>query len=131
MSNKFKGIWPAIFTPVDEQGQPVLEEMEKLTDVLIREGADGLYLLGSTGQGVMFSDPQRREIVEVVLGVAAGRAPVMVQVGSMTTRQSCELAIHAEKAGADAISSVGPIYFPGGAEMVLTHYRDIAASTDL
>src|SRR5690606_41954717 len=79
-----------------------------------------------TGQGVLFTEEQRREILEVVLNVNGGRIPVMVQVGSLTTRQSRDLAIHAEKAGADAISSVGPIYFPGGVEMVPTHYRYIA-----
>lgn len=131
MSNIFKGIWPAMFTPVDEEGEPAFEEIEKLTDALIKDGVDGLYLLGSTGQGVVFNEDQRRSILEAVLNVNEGRVPVMVQVGSMTTRKSRELAIHAEKAGADAISSVGPIYFPGGAEMVLTHYRDIAESTDL
>ena len=131
MNNKFKGIWPAMFTPVDEQGSPAFGEIEKLTDALINDGVDGLYLLGSTGQGVMFDEEQRREILEVILNVNAGRVPIMVQVGSLTTRKSMELAIHAENAGADAVSSVGPIYFPGGAEMVLTHYRDIAESTNL
>lgn len=131
MSNKFKGIWPAMFTAVDDQGNPAYNEIEKLTEALINDGIDGIYLLGSTGQGVMFEPTQRMKILEAILQVNAGRVPVMVQVGSLTTKQSCELAVHAEKAGADAVSSVGPIYFPGGAEMVLTHYRDIAESTSL
>ena len=120
-----------MFTAVDEEGNPAYGEIEKLTEGLINDGVDGLYLLGSTGQGVMFDTDQRQEILEVVLRVNAGRVPIMVQVGSLTTRQSRALAIHAEKAGADAISSVGPIYFQGGAEMVLTHYRDIAEATGL
>lgn len=131
MNNTFKGIWPAMFTAVDEEGDPNFEQIENLVDALINDGIDGLYLLGSTGQGVMFTEDQRSEILEVVLNVNDGRIPVMVQVGSLTTRKSRKLAIHAEKAGADAISSVGPIYFPGGAEMVLTHYKDIAEATDL
>ncbi|HLT94773.1 MAG TPA: dihydrodipicolinate synthase family protein, partial [Membranihabitans sp.] len=114
-----------------EEGNPAFGEIEKLTDALINEGVDGLYLLGSTGQGVMFDSHQRQEILEVVINVNHGRVPIMVQVGSLTTKQSRELAIHAEQSGADAVSSVGPIYFPGGAEMVLNHYREIAEATSL
>lgn len=131
MENMFEGIWPAMFTPVDDQGNPALGELEKLVDRLINDGVKGLYILGSTGQGVLFTENQRMEVAEKVLNINAGRVPVMVQVGSMTTRNSRALAIHAENAGANAISSVGPVYFPGGADMVLTHYRDIAESTSL
>lgn len=127
----FQGIWPAMFTPVDDQGDPAYGELEKLVDSLIRDEVDGLYLLGSTGQGVLFKESQRKKILEVVQDVNADRVPIMVQVGSMTTRDSKALALHAEKAGVDAISSVGPVYFPGGAEMVLTHYREIAETTQL
>lgn len=131
MENIFKGIWPAMFTPVDDQGNPAFSELEKLVDALVKDGVKGLYILGSTGQGVLFTEDQRKEVAEVVLDINAGRVPVMVQVGSMTTQNSRALAMHAEKAGADAISSVGPVYFSGGADMVLTHYQDIAESTNL
>ena len=97
----------------------------------MQDKVGGLYLLGSTGQGVLFKEPQRKKILEVVLDVNDGRLPVMVQVGSMTTRESIALALHAEKSGADAVSSVGPVYFSGAAEMVLTHYREIAETTQL
>ena len=131
MENKFQGIWPAMFTPVDDNGDPVYGELEKLVDCLVQDKVGGLYLLGSTGQGVLFKEPQRKKILEVVLDVNDGRLPVMVQVGSMTTRESIALALHAEKSGADAVSSVGPVYFSGAAEMVLTHYREIAETTQL
>lgn len=131
MENRFNGIWPAMFTPVDDQGDPAMGELEKLVDALINDGVKGLYILGSTGQGVLFTEDQRKEVATNVLKVNSGRVPVMVQVGSMTTDTSRALAVHAEKAGASAISSVGPVYYSGGANMVLTHYKDIAESTSL
>ncbi|WP_236970780.1 dihydrodipicolinate synthase family protein [Membranihabitans marinus] len=131
MNSIFQGIWPAMFTPLDESGNPSLKEVEKLTDKLVTEGVPGLYILGSTGQGVLFSQAQREEVANVVLQTVAKRIPVMVQVGSMTSTESSALAKHAQKAGASAVSSVGPIYFGGGADMVLEHYRQIAESTDL
>lgn len=131
MNNVFQGIWPAMFTPVYENGDPSLGELEKLVDVLVKEKVDGLYILGSTGQGILFKEEQRKEIAKVVMETVAGKVPVMVQVGSLTTKESVALAEHAAKIGAQAVSSVGPIYFQGNAEMVLEHYREIARSTDL
>lgn len=131
MKEKFKGLWPAMFTPVLENGEPAFGELEKLTELFISQGMDGLYILGSTGQGVLFTEEQRKKVTEVASGVISGRIPVIVQVGSLTTDESVRLARHAENCGVDGISSVGPIYFSGSAEMALEHYRKIAGATDL
>src|SRR5690606_12901364 len=111
MKNKFRGLWPAMFTPVGQDGAPEYVQLEKLTELLVSQQLDGLYILGSTGQGVLFTEEQRKRVTEVVTRVVAGRVPVMVQVGCLTTQESVRLAQHAEKCGADGISSVGPIYF--------------------
>ncbi|NGM62838.1 dihydrodipicolinate synthase family protein [Sphingobacterium sp. SGG-5] len=131
MENKFKGVWPAMFTPVDIEGNVAVVELKKLVELLISQGMDGLYILGSTGQGVLFTEEQRKQVVEEVMAVNAGRVPIMVQVGAMTTAESVRLAQHAAKLGADAISSVGPIYFSGNQDTALEHYRQIAAASDL
>ena len=131
MKEKFKGLWPAMFTPVRGNGEPAVDQLEKLTALLISQELDGLYILGSTGQGVLFTEEQRKTVTTVVSEVAKGRIPVIVQVGSMTTDESVRLAKHAEKCGVDGISSVGPIYFSGTAETALEHYSRIARSTNL
>lgn len=127
----FKGIWPAMFTPVEESGEPAYDELAKLVELLITQQVDGLYILGSTGQGILFTEDQRKKITEMVCALAAGRVPVMVQVGALTTELSVRLAKHAAGAGAQAISSVGPIYYSGNAESSLKHYHQIAGATDL
>lgn len=131
MNEKLSGLWPALFTPVAEDGNPAFAQLEALTELLIDQRLDGLYILGSTGQGVLFTEAQRKEVAEKVIQTAAGRVPVMVQVGSMTTAESVRLAQHAEQHGATAISSVGPIYFTGNTGTALEHYRAIATSTQL
>ena len=131
MNKEFKGLWPAMFTPVGDNGEPALKELEKLVDLLISQELDGLYVLGSTGQGILFTEDQRKRVVAVVSEVTAGRVPVIVQVGALTTDEAVRLAKHAEKCGVDGISSVGPIYFSGAAEMTIAHYNKIAAATSL
>ncbi len=131
MDNGFKGIWPAMFTPVDENGNPAYAELEKLTELLISQELGGLYILGSTGQGILFSTEQRKKVTEIVVKTAAKRIPVIAQVGAITTAESITLATHAEKTGVDGISSVGPIYYAATSDTAIEHYRRIAEATVL
>ena len=131
MKNKFQGLWPAMFTPVLSDGQPNFDELGRLAELLISQDLDGLYILGSTGQGVLFTEEQRKKVTEAVIEVTKGRIPVIVQVGSLTTDESVRLAKHAQLCGVDGISSVGPIYFSGSPDMAIEHYKQIATATNL
>lgn len=126
----FQGVWPAMFTPVDENGQLNSKELEKLIELQVRQEVDGFYILGSTGQGFLFNEQERMRIAEESISIINGRLPVMVHVGALNTDESVRLAKHAAKLGADAISSVGPIYYHATVPMALEHYRKIATATD-
>lgn len=130
----FNGLWPALLTPLNASGEPELSELEKITELIISQKLDGLYILGSTGQGFLMNEEQRKSVAEVVSNVNKGRLPIIVQVGSLTTRESTRLAEHAASCGVQGISSVGPIYYgpsDGSSAMALRHYQEIAESTDL
>jgi len=131
MKEKFSGLWPAMFTPVDSKGEPALDQLEKLTELFIAQQLDGIYILGSTGQGLLFNEEQRKRVTQRVSKVVNGRIPVMVQVGALTTEEAIRLARHAEQCGVNAISSVGPVYYSGNAAMALAHYKAIANATQL
>lgn len=120
-----------MLTPLDSSGQPALGETEKLVDLFVQQKLDGLYLLGSTGQGPLLSVPERQAVAECVVKTAAGRIPVMVHVGAVSTDDSVALARHASQIGAAAISSVGPIYYRPGTDAVFEHYRRIGAAGGL
>ncbi|MDB5385630.1 MAG: Dihydrodipicolinate synthase family protein [Planctomycetaceae bacterium] len=131
MTQKYRGLWPAMLTPLDASGQPALGETEKLVELFVQQKLDGIYLLGSTGQGPLLSMAQRTAVAECVVKTSAGRIPVMVHVGAVSTEESVALARHASKIGADAISSVGPIYYRTGADAVFEHYRQIGEAGEL
>lgn len=127
----FKGLWPALFTPVKDDGKVNERELERLIGLVIEQGLDGIYLLGSTGQGFLYREAERIRIAEMSLQMAGRRLPVIVQVGALSTDESVRLARHAEACGADGISSVGPIYYAASPEMGMAHYRAIAGSVSL
>lgn len=134
MDERLKGVWPALLTPMNEAGRPDIAELEKWLDVLISQGMDGLYLLGSTGQGFLLGEAERKKVTEVAASVNGGQVPLIIQVGSMTTGESVRLAQHAAGCNVDGISSVAPVYYgssDGSSAMALKHYESIASATDL
>lgn len=120
-----------MLTPIARDGSINFLEAEKLINLFIEQKLNGLYILGSTGMGISFSEAQRKQFAEHVIKTAAGKIPVIVHVGAVTTDESIRLAKHAESIGADGISSVGPIYYRSTADMILEHYKAIAKSVSI
>ncbi|GAA4444472.1 N-acetylneuraminate lyase [Ravibacter arvi] len=131
IESKLTGVWPALLTPVDKNGSPDYEQLRKLVEVLIAEGLDGLYILGSTGQGFLFDEAERTRITAAVMEAAAARVPVIAQVGALNTHESVRLAKEAQKLGVFGISTVAPIYYPSGGGRGMEHYRAIASSVSI
>lgn len=70
-------------------------------------------------------------MTEATVKAAAGRLPVMVHVGAMRVEDAQELAAHAAAVGADAVSSVVPMYYPPTLASTMEHYRRITEASDL
>src|SRR5262245_24731417 len=105
-------ILPALVTPLLPDGRLDERSTERLVEHLYAKGVGGLYVTGSTGEGVYLDFEIRRRIVEIAIALSRGRGQVMVHVGAIQAAKAFELAEHAGRAGADAVSSVPP--FVGG-----------------
>ncbi len=127
MDNSFHGAWPALITPASADGGVNLTALRDLVDYMIAKHVDGLYLLGSTGEGLLIDAAERRSVVESAIDQVRGRVPVIVHVGSISTSEAAALARHAQQHGADGVSSVLPVYL-GGLEATYRHYGAIAAA---
>ena len=126
-----KGLWPALLTPATSEGKVNEKELEKIIELIVAQQLDGIYLLGSTGQGFLYPEEERKHIAKLSLEITNKRLPVIVQVGALSTDESVRLAQHAAAHGADGISSVGPIYYATSPAMGLEHYKKIANATTL
>ena len=104
--NNLTGILPALVTPFDENGKLQLELAEQLIAKYVRERADGLYMLGYTGEGWRMSIEERKEWTEAVLRANNGQLPIIVHVGYSTLEDALDLTKHAVAHGAFATSSV-------------------------
>jgi dihydrodipicolinate synthase/N-acetylneuraminate lyase len=74
---------------------------------------------------------QRKRVAEIALDIVSARIPVSVFVGAADTQTGVELARHAEKAGADAVSCVQPFYYRQVDEAIYQHFRAIIDAVDL
>jgi N-acetylneuraminate lyase len=110
-NKRLHGLIAATFTPLDDRGAIQLSTIAPMVDFLINSGIQGLYVLGSTGEGVSMTVDERRKVAAAFVEAAAGRIPVIVQVGCESLQQARDLAEHAQSVGADAISAVSPLYF--------------------
>jgi dihydrodipicolinate synthase/N-acetylneuraminate lyase len=95
-------------------------------DFLAGHGLDGALVLGTTGEGVLFSPGERREIATAFVGAARGRFQVAVHCGAQTTRDTALLAEHAAAAGADAVAVIAPPYFALDEAELLAHFEAAA-----
>jgi N-acetylneuraminate lyase len=126
-----KGVIPALVTCFDEKDEYDESRQRKVTSYLIDRGVHALYLTGSTGEGFLLTPEERKRVVENVIDEVKGRIPVIVHVGAIATKISIDLAKHAEKAGADAISSVPPFYWKFSEDQMFNYYRDISGYVNI
>jgi len=108
---KLGGLIAATYTPLDHNGVVNTDPIASMTDWLIAQGVSGLYVCGSTGEGMSLSTVERREVAETYIQSAAGRVPVIIQVGHNSLAEARQLAAHAQEIGADAVSATCPSYF--------------------
>jgi dihydrodipicolinate synthase/N-acetylneuraminate lyase len=95
-------------------------------DFLAGHGLDGVLALGTTGEGVLFSPDERREIAAAFVEAGRGTLQVAVHCGAQTTRGTALLAEHAAAAGADAVAVIAPPYFALDEDELLSHFETAA-----
>ncbi|WP_298332784.1 dihydrodipicolinate synthase family protein [Haloactinopolyspora sp.] len=126
MTTDLQGIIPALVTPYDGDDRIDAGMTHKLVDTLIAHGVGGLYLGGSTGEGLLQSPAERVAFTTLVTEVVAGRVPVIAHVGAADTASSIGMAREAAAAGVTAVSAVAPFYYQHKQEQVRRHFLDIA-----
>ena len=128
----FHGVLPALITPFTENGAAVdAGALAAIVDRLVGAGVAGLVPGGSTGEFTTLTNPERREVIDVTVDAAAGRVPVVAGTGALSTQETVELSIHAERAGATAVMVVPPFYEALSWRELLTHYTAVARSISI
>jgi dihydrodipicolinate synthase/N-acetylneuraminate lyase len=126
-----KGALAAAITPLRDGGNAVdPDPFEAYVDFLAGGGLDGLLAMGTTGEGILLSVPERRRVAELYVGAARGRIAIAVHCGAQTTADTVALAAHAAEAGGDAVAVIGPPYYALDVGALLYHFLEAARACD-
>lgn len=121
----------AIVTPMHEDGSLDMDRFRRLIDFHLREGTDGIVVVGTTGESPTVDWDEHRLLIRTAVDHVAGRKPVIAGTGANSTREAIELSAYAKEAGADMSLSVVPYYNRPTQEGLYLHFKAIAEAVDL
>ncbi len=125
---RITGTLAAAVTPLRDGGARLDEDaLGALLRFYASTELDGLLVAGTTGEGILLSEQERRLLAELAIA-GSGRLRMIVHCGAQTTRETSALAAHAAEAGAGGVAVIGPPYFPLGPAELLEHFAAAAAA---
>ncbi len=126
--DKYKGVIPAFYACYDKNGEICAEGVQALTRYFVDKGVKGVYVNGSSGECIYQSVEERKTVLENVVKAAEGKLTIIAHVACNNTKDSVELAKHAESLGVDAIAAIPPIYFHLPEYAIAKYWNDISAA---
>ncbi|MET7571521.1 4-hydroxy-tetrahydrodipicolinate synthase [Streptomyces sp. NPDC005492] len=121
----------AMVTPFTEAGALDLDGARLLAERLVSAGCDGLVLSGTTGESPTTTDAEKSALVTAVREAVGADVSLISGVGTFDTRHTVELALAAEKAGADGVLVVSPYYSRPPQDALEAHFREVADASGL
>ena len=126
-----QGSLVAIVTPMHEDGALDIDALRVLIDFHVKEGTDGIVVVGTTGESPTVDFDEHCLLIETTVSHCAGRIPVIAGTGANATSEAIELTRQAKQLGADACLLVTPYYNKPPQEGLYQHYRAIAEAVDI
>ncbi|MBQ8213891.1 MAG: dihydrodipicolinate synthase family protein [Clostridia bacterium] len=128
---KFEGVMPALITPMTKEGKLNKPVLKKLIEDLIAQGADGFYIGGATGEGIVISTDLHKELTRESIAIVNGRIPCIVHVARMNYQETLDLAQYAESVGAVAVSAIPPLFYKYGDDGIYDYYKGLCAAVKI
>lgn len=126
-----RGVWVALLTPFDEGGAVDARALTALVDHVVGQGVHGVVALGTTGEFADLGDDDRDLVTRTAVEAARGRVPVLAGIGGLGTGEACRNARRAERAGADAVLALPPLFWKLDDDGLFAHFDAVAAATSL
>jgi len=122
----FYGSMVALVTPMFEDGSLDYGSLERLIEFHIAAGSSAIVAVGTTGESATLDEREHCEVLRQVVGMVAGRLPVIAGTGANSTREAIDLTRCAMEGGADACLLVTPYYNKPTQEGLYLHHKAIA-----
>jgi len=129
-ASDFKGIIPPMMTAFTEDGEIYEKGTREIVDFIVPH-VQGLYPCGTYGSGPMMSIAERKKVAEIIIDQTKGRVLVIVHVGTADTKNTTELARHAETIGAQAVGAITPYYNSYNEDAIFVHFQRLIHAVNI
>jgi len=122
------GIFPPISTPFNADGEVYYKKIESNVERYSRTPVAGIVVQGSTGEAILLSDQERRDVFKAALAVAAPNKVMIAGTGIESAHETLRLTEYAATLGYDAAMVRTPHYYKKQmqAANLLAFYRTVA-----
>lgn len=127
MSKKLSGIAAPITTPF-VNGEVAYDRLTSNMQQYGKTALAGFFALGSNGESMFLTEPEKLKVLEVVLQEKADHQIVMAGAGYESTRQTISFSKQVAEMGADFVSILTPSYFKKRLtdEAMIGYYTEVA-----
>lgn len=127
----FIGCGTALVTPFTQDNKVNFEELKKLLEFQVEQGADSIIICGTTGEASTMSLEEKKQVIQFAIETVHKRIPVIAGTGGNCTKSSVELSQFAEKVGADGLLLVTPYYNKTTQKGLIAHFSEIAKNVTI
>ena len=129
--NGFRGIWPAMLTPLDEALNIDHAKLVAHAQSLLKAGCGGVTIFGTTGEGPSFSLSERKEALEQLIARGFPADRIMVSTSCAALIETTELTQHAVDLGVHGCLVLPPFFFKGVSdEGIVNGYAQVIDSVN-
>ena len=129
--NIFKGLGIALITPFNEDGSVDYPTLSKLVEYQLKNGADFLCILATTGETPCLTADEKKQIKDTIVSTVHGRVPILMGCGGNNTAAIVEELKTGDFSGIDGVLSICPYYNKPSQEGLYQHFKAIAQASKL
>ncbi len=126
-----EGVYSVLPTPFGASGDLDRGSLQRVVDLFIAAGVNGVTALGVTGEVARLTDEERRRVLDLVVERVAGRIGVVAGTTAEGTRTCIECSRYAAQAGATAVMVSPPRMPKLHSEAVIRHFKALAEAVDI
>ena len=127
------GVFPPITTPFYPDGKVYFKKLEHNVDQYCRTPSAGIVVLGSTGEAILLSDDEKREVLKTARAAATREKVLIAGTGSESALETLHLTEYAAALGYEVAMIRTPYYYKNQMqpENILAFYRTVADRSPL
>jgi dihydrodipicolinate synthase/N-acetylneuraminate lyase len=123
---RLRGLVAATVTPMVDDGALDMRSFQAHVQDLLSAGIEGLFVAGTTGEGMLLDAEERLALIRAAVDIAGGRVPIVGLCSLPRTEDTAALGSRLRQAGADGVAALTPFYYQIDAEAMVEHFRRVA-----